>query len=84
MGLFGTDLTHILLYTVFLGGVVGIALYILTNMGRQLRGTFGRPYTDVVEDMFAEGQRRAELMARVAELREARLARLERRLEGGH
>lgn len=84
MGLMGTDLTNLLLYGVFLGGVVGIPLYILLNMGRQLRGTFGRPYTDVVDEMFAEGQRRAELLARVAELRDARLTRLERRQESGH
>lgn len=80
---FDFDILHVLLYAVFLAGVVGIPLYILAVMKHQLRGTFGRPYVRIVEEMFAEGRRRAELMGRVAELREVRIARLERRLEGG-
>lgn len=60
-----------------------IPLFVLSGMKRQMRGTFGRSYDKVVADMMRESARRSELLTRYVEARETRIARLERRAEGG-
>jgi len=62
---------------------IATIVFILRQFLRQVRGELGRPYGEVVEDQLAEGVRRAALLVRVAEAREARLVRIERRSEGG-
>jgi len=73
----------LLLYVVFLACAVAVPLYVLHQIDRQMRGTFGRSYGVLIEELLSEGRRRAALLARLVEAREARVARLERRPENG-
>jgi hypothetical protein len=73
----------IALFVLSVAGVAAIPLLVLRESARQTRGTFGRPYANVVTDAMQESTRRSELVLRLAEARETRIARLERRLEGG-
>lgn len=77
------DVASIVLFVLFIGAMVAIPLFVLRAIVRQTRGTFGRPYGDVVSDTMRESARRSELLLRLTEARDARIARLERRLEGG-
>jgi hypothetical protein len=78
-----TDFSSILLFVLFVAAMVAIPLYALRETNRQTRGTFGRPYRNVVADAARESARRSDLLVRLVEAREARIARLERRLETG-
>jgi hypothetical protein len=71
-----------LLSYVFAGAVIAIALGVLRETARQTRGTFGRAYWKIVDDAVAESVRRTRLLARIVDMREARIGRLERRAEG--
>jgi hypothetical protein len=77
------DVMSIALYVLFVAGAAAIPLFVLRESARQTRGTFGRPYGNVVTDTMQESTRRSDLLLRLVEAREARIARLERRLEGG-
>lgn len=79
----GTDAVTVMLYALFVLSAAGIPLYVLHTMQRQFRGDFGRPYGQIVDELMSEGVRRSQLITRAGEIREARLARQERRLEGG-
>lgn len=72
-----------LLTGLLLLAAIGFTWMILAETERQFRGVLGRPYRQVVIEAMWEATRRAELLARIAEKREARLERLERRLEQG-
>jgi hypothetical protein len=76
------DVMAIAPYILFVAAVVAVSLYILQKTARQTRGTFGRPYPNVVTDMMRENARRSQLLLRFIELRDGRLARLEGRAEG--
>lgn len=77
------DLATLALFALFLAAVVGIPLYVLRQTMQQTRGTFGRPYGNVVADLMRETARRSELLVRLVEARDTRIARLERRAESG-
>jgi hypothetical protein len=77
------DLAQHTLLLIFLAGAVAVPMWILRQSMQQTRGMFGRPYEAVLTDLMVEGGRRSELLVRLAEVREARLARLERRTESG-
>jgi hypothetical protein len=77
------DVASIALFVLFIAAMAAIPLFVLRESARQTRGTFGRPYGNVVTDAMRESTRRSELLLRLVEAREARIARLERRLEGG-
>lgn len=77
------DAMTIALFVIFIAAMVAIPLFVLRESARQTRGTFGRPYSNVVTDAMGESTRRSELLLRLVEAREARIARLERRLESG-
>jgi hypothetical protein len=74
---------NLALFAFLLSALVAIPLYYLRQSLRQTRGTFGRSYGNVVADMLQQSARRSQLLLRLAEAREARIARLERRAEGG-
>ncbi|MDX2306740.1 MAG: hypothetical protein NW216_00715 [Hyphomicrobium sp.] len=74
---------EILVYVVFVGAAVLIPLMMLQEHARQFRGILGRPYGTVISELSEEGVRRGALMVRAAAVREARLERLERRMEQG-
>ena len=71
-----------LLTFLFTGAVVGIALDVLRETARQTRGTFGRAYWKILADLVDQSARRTQLLSRIVDMREARIARLERRAEG--
>jgi hypothetical protein len=71
-----------LLTYLFAGAVIAIALGALRETARQTRGTFGRAYWKILADVVDEGARRTQLLARIVDMREARISRLERRAEG--
>ncbi len=77
------DDLNIALFALFLLAAVAIPLIGLRQTLRQTRGTFGRPYGVVVTDMLQQSARRSDLIVRLVEAREARIARQERRAEGG-
>lgn len=77
------DVLNIALFALFVLATALIPLVFLRRSIRQTSGTFGRPYGNVVTDLLQESTRRSDLMVRLAEAREARIARLERRAEGG-
>ncbi len=76
------DAFNIALFVVFIAAIAAIPLYVLRLSARQLRGTFGRPYSSVVTDLMRESTRRGALLVRLVEARETRIERLERRAEG--
>lgn len=70
--------------TIALCGVLLVASVLIPRMiARQYRGQFGRSYGLIVSDLYLETERRAALLAAMAEAREQRIERLERRLELG-
>lgn len=77
------DMLSIALFVLFVVSAAAIPLFVLRESARQTRGTFGRSYANVVTDTMRESTRRSDLLLRLVEAREARIARLERRLEGG-
>lgn len=77
------DTLNIALFALFVLAIAVIPLAILRQSLRQTRGTFGRPYGNIVTDMFQESARRSELFVHLVEARDARIARQERRAEGG-
>lgn len=77
------DLLPNMLYLTFLAAAVAVPVWMLRRTMHQTRGMFGRPYGAVLADLMGEGTRRAGLLVRLAEVREARIARLERRSESG-
>jgi hypothetical protein len=58
-----------------------LALHALRQFDKETRGTFGRRYGNVLDEMMQETARRSRLLAELAAKREGRLARLERRGE---
>lgn len=70
-------------HAILILAAIATIVFMLRQFLRQVRGELGRAYGEVVEDQLAESVRRAALLVRVAEAREARLARIERRSEGG-
>lgn len=77
------DISSTAMFVLFVAAMAAIPLYALRESARQTRGTFGRPYRSVIIDMTGESSRRSDLLLRLVEARETRIARLERRLEGG-
>lgn len=77
------DALNITLFALFVLAIAAIPLAVLRQSVRQTRGTFGRSYGNVVNDMLQQSARRSELLVRLAEARETRIARQERRAEGG-
>ncbi len=73
----------LILAAVFAAAVAALPFWVLRQMERQTRGTFGRPYSAILGDLLLEGRRRLNLLGRLVDMREARIARLERRLESG-
>jgi amino acid permease len=72
-----------ILLLIFLAAAMAVPMWILLQSMAQTRGMFGRAYGDVLADLMGEGARRSELLVRLVEVREARIARLERRTESG-
>jgi hypothetical protein len=66
---------------VLYGGLLAVLLWFPRLIARQYRGVFGRSYGLVVSDLYAETERRAQLIGTMAAAREQRIERLERRLE---
>ena len=77
------DVLNLALFAALVATVAAIPLYCLRQATRQTQGTFGRPYANVVTDMMEQSARRSDLLVRYVEAREARIARQERRAEGG-
>ena len=77
------DVSQVLQNAILFAAAVGAALLILRQFLQQVRGELGRAYGLAVEEQMAEQGRRASLLVRLAEVREARMARLERRMESG-
>ena len=77
------DVLNVALFALFIAAIVAIPLYALRQTVRQTRGTFGRSYGNVVADLLQESARRSDLLAQLVEARETRIARQERRAEGG-
>lgn len=77
------DGLNIILFALFVTATALIPIVVLRQSMRQTSGTFGRSYGNVVGDMLQESTRRSHLLVRLTEAREARIARLERRVEGG-
>lgn len=77
------DVSQVLQNALLFAAAVGAVLFILRQFLQQVRGELGRAYGLAVEEQMAEQGRRAALLVRLAEVREARMARLERRMESG-
>ena len=77
------DVLNVALFALFTAAIVAIPLYALRQTVRQTRGTFGRSYGNVVADLLQESARRSDMLAQLVEARETRIARQERRSEGG-
>ena len=77
------DVLNVALFAIFTAAIAAIPLYSLRQTVRQTRGTFGRSYGNVVADLLQESARRSELLAQLVDGRDARIARFERRAEGG-
>ena len=77
------DDLNVVLFALFIAAMAAIPIYAYRQSVRQMRGTFGRPYAAIVAAMFQESARRSGLLVRLVEARDARIARLERRAEGG-
>jgi hypothetical protein len=71
------------LLLIFLAAAVAVPMWLLLQSMAQTRGMFGRAYGDILADLMGEGARRSKLLVRLADVREARIARLERRTESG-
>lgn len=77
------DVLNLALFAALIATVVAIPLYWLRQAVRQTQGKFGRSYANVVTDMLEQSARRSDLLDRYVEARDARIARQERRAEGG-
>jgi hypothetical protein len=77
------DVLNLAVFAALMATVVAIPLYCMRQVTRQTRGTFGRSYANVVTDMMQQNARRSELLVRYLDTRETRIARQERRAEGG-
>ncbi len=77
------DTLNIALFALFVLANAIILLGVLHQSLHQARGTFGRSYGNILADMFQETARRSELLVHLVEARDARIARQERRAEGG-
>lgn len=77
------DVLNLAVFAALMATVVAIPLYGLRQATRQTQGKFGRSYANVVTDMLEQSARRSELLVRYLDTREARIARQERRAEGG-
>jgi hypothetical protein len=65
-----------------IGGVLIAAMVMIPRLiARQYCGLLGRSYGLVVGELYSETERRAALIGAMADAREQRIERLERRLE---
>lgn len=75
----GGDPLFMLVAFVATAAGAGLAFVALRHAARVTRAPSGRPYVEVVRDLYDETTRRSILLVEAAEAREGRLARLERR-----